>query len=175
MPDPRRSMVLKKAVILESGNLSLVGASLSQAYVLGGHLDQDPLNTSFSPVSEHPELDISQAKIDQTLFIGHFPGLKAKWLDDAAVSTQFAVKSKFVLRLEGSGFTGSRACTSIAADPDDLYAPDASGQKWSPICRGLICRMQTWARYRTSPAEPWRGPTLPGPICRACNLYLRRT
>lgn len=113
----------KKAVILESGNLSLVGASLSQAYVLGGHLDQDPLNTSFSPVSEHPELDISQAKIDQTLFIGHFPGLKAK-ADDAAVSTN-AVNSKFVL-VEGSGFRFN-VMPSIAAEPT-TFAPDAVGQ-----------------------------------------------
>ena len=74
-------------------------------------------------MSEHPELDISQAKIDQTLFIGHFPGLKAK-ADDAAVSTN-AVNSKFVL-VEGSGFRFN-VMPSIAAEPT-TFAPDAVGQ-----------------------------------------------
>jgi hypothetical protein len=113
----------KKAIILEATNNSLVGASLSQDFVLGGHLDPDPLNTSFDPVSEHPDLDISQAKIEQTTFIGHYPGLKATAEDDA-VSVN-AVNSKFVM-VEGKGFRFN-VLPSIAAAPT-AFNPDAVGK-----------------------------------------------
>jgi uncharacterized protein YjbI with pentapeptide repeats len=159
---PKATYGPKKAVILEAGNLSLVGATLSQDYLLGGHLDADPLNTAFSPVSEHPDTDISGAKIEQTLFIGHFPSLKAK-AEDVAVSTH-VVNSKFVL-VEGSGYRFN-VKPSIAAEPT---AYDAAAVGQGPNLKGADLQQANLAGTDFSGCN-LEGANFAGANLKGCNF-----
>ena len=73
----------KKLIVIEAAyDVSLVSASLTQNYIVGGHLDRDPMNTSFAPDSEHIGVLISGAQVSASTFIGHYPSLNGDALDD---------------------------------------------------------------------------------------------
>lgn len=91
----------KKLIILETSDSSLASASLNQNYVLGGHIDRDPMNTSFAPDSEHIDVLVSGARVNESIFIGHYPGLNADALDDNHPTVIH--NSRFVL-VEGRGY-----------------------------------------------------------------------
>lgn len=91
----------KKLIILDAGDSSLAGASLRQNYVMGGHIDRDPLNTSFAPDSEHSGVVVSGANISTSIFIGNYPGLNADALDDNHPTVIH--NSRFIL-VEGRGY-----------------------------------------------------------------------
>ncbi|MEO0868140.1 MAG: hypothetical protein AAFY17_06765 [Cyanobacteria bacterium J06642_11] len=61
----------KKLIVLEADEVSLAGATLAQNYILGGHIDRDPLYTSLAPNSEHPGLLVAGGQITEATFIGH--------------------------------------------------------------------------------------------------------
>ena len=100
-PQPQADYGAKKLIILETNNASLAGSSLTQNHVVGGHLDTDPMNTSFAPDSEHIDLLIAGAHVNASTFIGHYPGLNADALDDDHPTVLH--DSRFVL-LEGRGY-----------------------------------------------------------------------
>ncbi|ESA33345.1 low-complexity protein [Leptolyngbya sp. Heron Island J] len=92
----------KKVIILEGAeDISLASAALTHNYIVGGHLDRDPMNTSFMPDSEHIGVLVSGAQIDSSTFIGHYPGLNADALDDNHPTVIH--NSRFVL-LKGRGY-----------------------------------------------------------------------
>ena len=98
---PQANYGAKKLIVLEGDDISLAGASLTHNQIVGGHLDFDPMNTSFAPDSEHIGMVISGAKISEATFIGHYPGLNADALDDN--SPTVLSNSRFVL-VEGKGY-----------------------------------------------------------------------
>lgn len=100
-PQPQAEYGAKKLIILETNNASLAGSSLTQNHVVGGHLDTDPMNTSFAPNSEHIDFLIAGARVNASIFIGHYPGLNADALDDDHPTVLH--DSRFVL-LEGRGY-----------------------------------------------------------------------
>ena len=73
----------KKLIVLEADGANLAGATLAQNYVLGGHIDRDPLYTSLAPDGEHRGVLLAGAKVNEGTFIGHYPGFNADALDDA--------------------------------------------------------------------------------------------
>ncbi len=100
-PKPQAEYGAKKLIILETGDASLAGATLNQSYVLGGHIDRDPMNTSFAPETEHIDVLLSGAHIDGSTFIGHYPGLNADALDDHHPTV---IHNSRFIRLEGQGY-----------------------------------------------------------------------
>ncbi|MEA5466310.1 pentapeptide repeat-containing protein [Leptothoe sp. PORK10 BA2] len=100
-PQPQAEYGAKKLIVLEASDSSLAGATLNQSYVLGGHIDRDPMNTSFAPDGEHIDVLLSGAHISGSTFIGHYPGLKADALDDDHPTVIH--NSRFVL-VEGQGY-----------------------------------------------------------------------
>ncbi|MEO0456512.1 MAG: pentapeptide repeat-containing protein [Cyanobacteria bacterium P01_A01_bin.114] len=122
-PQPKANYGTKKLVILEKDEANLVGSSLNQNYVLGGHIDQDPLNTSFAPDSEHAEVLMSGAQVNASTFIGHYPGLHAEALD--AAHPTVINESRFVLS-KGSGY--KLQVVSPIKTPLTAYQPDLVGQ-----------------------------------------------
>ncbi|MGD1952648.1 MAG: pentapeptide repeat-containing protein [Leptolyngbyaceae cyanobacterium] len=99
---PQAHYGAKKLIVIEGTNdISLAGASLTHNQVVGGHLDRDPMNTSFAPDSEHIGMVLSGAQISDSTFIGHYPGLNADALDDNHPTMLHS--SRFVL-VEGKGY-----------------------------------------------------------------------
>lgn len=121
---PQATYGAKKLIVLEDTHeISLVGASLTQNYIVGGHLDLDPMNTSFAPSSEHIDVLISGAQVSASTFIGHYPGLSADALDDNHPTV--IKNSRFVL-VEGRGYK-FKVVTPIA-QPVTHYQPGAVGK-----------------------------------------------
>ncbi len=99
---PQANYGPKKLILMEStDDISLAGASLAQNHIVGGHLDRDPMNTSFAPDSEHIGMIVSGAKVDSSTFIGHYPGLNGDALDDHHPTVIH--NSRFVL-VKGRGY-----------------------------------------------------------------------
>lgn len=99
---PQANYGPKKLIILEGTyDVSLIGASLTQNCIVGGHLDRDPMNTSFAPDSEHVGVVISGAQVSASTFIGNYPGLNADALDDNHPTV--INNSRFVL-VKGRGY-----------------------------------------------------------------------
>ena len=121
---PQANYGAKKPIILEEADdASLVGASLTQSYIVGGHLDRDPMNTSFAPSSEHIDVLISGAQVNGVTFIGHYPGLRADALDDSHPTVIH--NSRFVL-VEGRGYKFQIVLP--VQQPVNLYQPGAVGK-----------------------------------------------
>ena len=98
---PQAHYGAKKLIVIEGDDISLAGASLTHNQVVGGHLDRDPMNTSFAPDSEHIGMVLSGAQISESTFIGHYPGLNADALDDNHPTV--ISNSRFVL-VKGKGY-----------------------------------------------------------------------
>ncbi|MEM8807629.1 MAG: pentapeptide repeat-containing protein [Cyanobacteria bacterium P01_G01_bin.38] len=122
-PQPQANYGTKKLVVLEEDDSNLAGSSLNQNYVLGGHIDKDPLNTSFSPDSEHAEVLMSGAQVSASTFIGHYPGLNAAAVD--AAHPTVINESRFVVS-EGSGY--KLQVVSPVSTPLTAYQPDLVGK-----------------------------------------------
>lgn len=123
-PQPQASYGAKKLIVLEAADdTNLIGASMTQNYVVGGHLDRDPMNTAFTPDSEHINVLISGAQINSSTFIGHYPGLNADALDDSRPTV--INNSRFVL-LEGRGYKFQIA--SPIRQPLTKYRKDLVGK-----------------------------------------------
>ncbi|MEM7066292.1 MAG: pentapeptide repeat-containing protein [Cyanobacteria bacterium P01_B01_bin.77] len=121
---PQATYGAKKLIVLEDAHeLSLVSASLTQNYIVGGHLDRDPMNTSFAPNSEHTDVLISGAQVSTSTFIGHYPSLNADALDDSHPT--IIKDSRFVL-VEGRGYK-FQVVTPIS-QPVTQYQPGAVGK-----------------------------------------------
>lgn len=88
-------------IILDSQNISLAGSKLQHNYVLGGHIDADPMYTAFAPETEHAGLLIAGAKMDSPIFIGNYPDLKAESPETGAPT--LIQNGRFVL-VEGRGY-----------------------------------------------------------------------
>lgn len=114
----------KKLIVIEgTDDISLVGASLTQNCIVGGHLDRDPMNTAFTPDSEHIGVVLSGAQISDSTFIGHYPSLNAAALDDAHPTA--INHSRFVL-VEGRGYKFQVGVP--IEQPVTKYQPDAVGK-----------------------------------------------
>ncbi|MEM7795758.1 MAG: pentapeptide repeat-containing protein [Cyanobacteria bacterium P01_C01_bin.118] len=99
---PQAKYGAKKPIIIETdSDISLVGSTLTQNYIVGGHLDRDPMNTSFTPASEHINVSLSGGQISSSTFIGHYPGINGDALDDDHPTV--INNSRFVL-VEGRGY-----------------------------------------------------------------------
>ncbi|MEM9977228.1 MAG: pentapeptide repeat-containing protein [Cyanobacteria bacterium P01_D01_bin.2] len=99
---PQANYGAKKLIVIEGTNdISLAGASLTHNQVVGGHLDRDPMNIAFAPDGEHMGMVLSGAQINDSTFIGHYPGLNADALDDSHPTVMH--HSRFVL-VEGKGY-----------------------------------------------------------------------
>lgn len=121
---PQATYGAKKTVILEgTDGISLVAASLTQNYIVGGHLDRDPMNTSFAPDSEHMGVALSGAQASSATFIGHYPGLNADALDDSHPTV--INNCRFVM-VKGRGYKFQ--VVSPIPQPVTAYQPDAVGK-----------------------------------------------
>ena len=99
---PQANYGAKKLIVIEGTNdISLAGASLTHNQVVGGHLDRDPMNTTFAPDGEHMGMVLSGAQISDSIFIGHYPSLNADALDDNHPTMLH--NSRFVV-VEGKGY-----------------------------------------------------------------------
>ncbi|MEM6254980.1 MAG: pentapeptide repeat-containing protein [Cyanobacteria bacterium P01_D01_bin.156] len=115
----------KKLIVLENSGVSLAGAALTQNFVLGGHIDRDPLYTSFAPDGAHQNVVISGANATEVTFIGHYPGLNADASDDAHPTRIH--NSQFILVGEQQRGYKFQVIQTIA-QPVTQYSPDTVGQ-----------------------------------------------
>lgn len=115
----------KKLIILENNGVSLEKSALTQNYVLGGHIDRDPLNTSFAPQHEHRAVSMAGAQMSEVTFIGHYPGLNG----DAVADSQPTKlrNSRFILVGEQSRGYKFEVMAPIA-QPITQYVPTAVGK-----------------------------------------------
>ncbi|MEM8613191.1 MAG: pentapeptide repeat-containing protein [Cyanobacteria bacterium P01_H01_bin.105] len=121
---PQANYGAKKLIVIETkDDISLVGASLTQNHIVGGHLDRDPMNTSFAPDSEHIGVLISGAQVSSSTFIGHYPSLNADALDDNHPT--IINNSRFIL-VEGRGYKFQRVVP--IEQPVTKYQPAAVGK-----------------------------------------------
>lgn len=99
---PQANYGAKKLIVLDgTDDISLTGASLTQNIIVGGHLDQDPMNTAFAPDDETIDMIVSGAQVNFSTFIGHYPGLNGDALDDTHPTV--INNSRFVL-VKGRGY-----------------------------------------------------------------------
>lgn len=122
-PQAQADYSAKQLIILEAENSSLASASLTSNYILGGHIDRDPLNTAFSPDGEHANVLLSGAHINKSTFVGHYPGLNADALDDSHPT--IIHNSRFVL-VTGRGYKFQ--VVSPIHQPVTAYQSEAVGQ-----------------------------------------------
>lgn len=121
---PQANYGAKKLIVIEGADdISLASASLTQNHIVGGHLDRDPMNTSFAPSSEHMGVVLSGAQINSSTFIGHYPGLNADALDDNHPTVVH--NSRFVL-VKGKGYKFQIVVP--IKQPVTEYQPAAVGQ-----------------------------------------------
>lgn len=91
----------KQHIVLEEKSTSLAGTKLHQNYILGGHIDPDPLNISFNPDAIHTDFLIAGSKMDGPIFIGHYPRLKGHSSD---IEAPVMMKNGRFILLEGKGY-----------------------------------------------------------------------
>ncbi|MDV3353753.1 pentapeptide repeat-containing protein [Leptothoe sp. ISB3NOV94-8A] len=121
---PQANYGTKKVIVIEgTENISLISASLTQNLIVGGHLDRDPMNTSFATDSEHMGVLLSGAQVSASTFIGHYPGLNADALDDNHPTV--INNSRFVL-VEGRGYKFQTVIP--IKQPITEYQPTAVGK-----------------------------------------------
>lgn len=121
---PQATYGAKKLIVLEGADdISLAGASLTHNYIVGGHLDRDPMNTSFAPDGEHIGVVVSGSQVDTSTFIGHYPGLNADALDDHHPTV--INNSRFAL-VKGRGYKFQIALP--IKQPVTEYQPTAVGK-----------------------------------------------
>jgi hypothetical protein len=113
----------KQHIVLEEQSTSLAGTKLHQNYILGGHIDPDPLNTSFDPNAIHANFLIAGSKMDGPIFMGHFPGLKGNSPDSEA---PVMMRNGRFLLLEGKGYK-FQVVRSFEKTPT-AYVPDTVGK-----------------------------------------------
>lgn len=115
----------KKLIVLETEGASLAGSTLVQNFVLGGHIDRDPLYTSLATDGEHQGVSLAGAKVNGGTFIGHYPRLNADALDDTHPTCIH--NSRFVLVGEQQRGYKFELVSSIT-QPVTRFAPKTIGK-----------------------------------------------